>query len=1201
MVNRRTTIVCWIVLWLAAMWSPASGISPPGVAEDASHEQMIRQQPGIVRYYTFEDVSVDNPVAKSVAGELQPVKYAGPDPLAVVPGRSPGRKAVRLDHGWFEGQPFDVGRAASVEMWFRKRGQGNQLGNGLTSGMLLAQGDGWWSGLRIYTRYPQQDLHFQIGRPKPGHAIGLEVDEPVPDDVWHHLAATWDGTAMRLYLNGLLLRTLGYRGPYTLPSGRFRVGFAGAGIGSVKIDVDEVVVFGRALSAEEVLRHAYPKAELPESAPQSLAAATAAVSLENWAAAEAQFARLAEIKGLPAELGALARWGQAYSLGRQNRLRSAIGHYTALFQDAHTPEAIRAIAVRRCLYGEHGVFDAAAPRQVYERLLESPHLSTQEGLRVRLALAECLMRTGDGAQARQHYEALLQAPALDSRQAWDIRLQVAHSHLSAGDYAAARAAYQRLAAMENCPVGLRGNALLCIGHAWFLEKNYAAAAEAFAKTGATTGLMEHHAWEAQERAPEMKRLAVGLPARDPAASRVCMPDRPQPGITLFVAPSGDDGNPGTSERPLGSLRGARDAIRALKARQGLPAGGVHVLVRGGVYRVRETLELTEVDSGSKDSPVIYAAAAGESPRFTGGVELRGFTPVTDPQTLSRLPEESRGKVQQADLRAQGVTDYGSVGERGYGMAGYPTRPWVDLYAGGRPMQLARWPNDGFLKVGKVHQGGMKSDEQSKPAVFEYDEDRPARWGRADDPWMFGYWTHLWAARSVKVATIDTAKRRVTTAQRSGAAYREGMPYYFFNLLEELDSPGEWYLDRQAGVLYVYPPPGSEGAAVQLSMLAAPFVRMENVSYVSFRGLTFEVGRAEGLVMIGGTGNLVAGCTLRRLGTNGLIVQGGSGHGILGCDVHTLGAGGVRLSGGDRKTLAPAGHFVENCHVYDFSRVDRVYAPAVHLDGVGIRIAHNLFHDSPHHAMRVEGYEHTIELNEIHSVVYEADDQAGIDIYGNPAYRGLVLRWNFWHHIGSGHNVAGQAGIRLDDFICRVLMYGNVFYRASGGRFGGIQIHGGKDNIAENNLFIDCKYAISFSPWGQRRWEERLASDHVRSVTRQGGVDITRPPHSTRYPDLLCMTENADRNFLWRNVAVRCGQFTARERGANELMDNVAFDSDPGFVAATRRDFSLPPQSTVYRRLGFRPIPLDEIGLYEDPYRASWPVKHDSTSHYVREY
>ena len=172
-----------------------------------------------------------------------------------------------------------------------------------------------------------------------------------------------------------------------------------------------------------------------------------------------------------------------------------------------------------------------------------------------------------------------------------------------------------------------------------------------------------------------------------------------------------------------------------------------------------------------------------------------------------------------------------------------------------------------------------------------------------------------------------------------------------------------------------------------------------------------------------------------------------------------------------------------------------------MDGVGQRIAHNLFHDSPHHGMRVEGYEHTIEFNEIHSVVYEFDDQAGIDIYGNPAYRGLVLRNNFWHHIGSGYNVAGQAGIRLDDFISDVLIYGNVFYRCAGGKFGGVQIHGGKDNIVDNNLFIDCKAAVSFSPWGQARWLQRLAENGTQSAISRGGVDITQPPHSERYPDL----------------------------------------------------------------------------------------------------
>mgnify|MGYP000293662063 CR=1 FL=1 len=148
------------------------------------------------------------------------------------------------------------------------------------------------------------------------------------------------------------------------------------------------------------------------------------------------------------------------------------------------------------------------------------------------------------------------------------------------------------------------------------------------------------------------------------------------------------------------------------------------------------------------------------------------------------------------------------------------------------------------------------------------------------------------------------------------------------------------------------------------------------------------------------------------------------------------------------------------------------------------------HRSTSSAMRIEGNDHLIEYNEIHSVVYEFDDQAGIDMFGNPAYRGNVIRFNFWHHIGSGHNVAGQAGIRLDDFISAVHVYGNVFYRSAGGRFGGVQIHGGKDNVVDNNLFVDCKYALSFSPWGNARWLERLARDSTKAAVSRGGVDIT---------------------------------------------------------------------------------------------------------------
>ena len=97
-----------------------------------------------------------------------------------------------------------------------------------------------------------------------------------------------------------------------------------------------------------------------------------------------------------------------------------------------------------------------------------------------------------------------------------------------------------------------------------------------------------------------------------------------------------------------------------------------------------------------------------------------------------------------------------------------------------------------------------------------------------------------------------------------------------------------------------------------------------------------------------------------------------------------------------------------------------------------------------------------------------------------------------------------------------------------------------------------------------------------------------------------MRDNIDRNFVWRNVMVNCGQFATRDRGVNEFLDNHAFVGDPGFADPEKRDFRLSDDSPIYDRFGFRPIPFDRIGLYEDENRASWPVKHEVSARYVAE-
>lgn len=809
---------------------------------------------------------------------------------------------------------------------------------------------------------------------------------------------------------------------------------------------------------------------------------------------------------------------------------------------------------------------------------------------VRRNLAHICRERNDITGAREHYRALLESTGLSLRDRLNAQFDLGQLCWQTGDLTAARAAYAQIVSTKDAPAHYRSVAQLRIAASHAQQKNQTAARAEFAKVEAMADAPPHHKREAAESVKELERSQRGQSARDPALSRIPFPKPPQPGATLFVSPQGADANPGTKERPFATLERARDEIRKLKKGGTLPVGGVACYIRDGEYVVKQTFKLTAEDSGTGQTPILYAAFGEETPRFTGGRRVSGFTRVTDPAVLARLPEESRGKVWQADLKALGLGDLGRFEPKGT----YGTRrrqPMLELFFDGKAMEIARWPNDSFVMTGKVL-GLEKADQRGRThsvgGQFVYDGDRPVRWKDESDVWLYGYWFHDWADSYEKVASIDTAQRLITLAPPlHHYGFAKDKRYYALNLLSEIDRPGEWYLDRNRGVLYLWPPSNPDRATVEISMLAAPFAELDSVAHVTFRGLTWELGRDDGLRIKGGEHCLLAGCTVRNLAGDGVVVEGGTGHGLLGCDLHGMGRGGMILRGGDRKTLASSGHFVENCHLHHLSRIDHTYTPAVLANGVGMRIAHNLMHDIGSSAMRVEGNDHLVEFNEIHSVVLESDDQGGVDVFGNPTYRGNIYRHNFFHHIGSGRS-CGSAGIRLDDAISGTLIYGNVFWRSADGNFGGVQIHGGKDNVVDNNLFVDCKQAISFSPWGQKRWEQFLGEGMATTALKQ--VDITRPPYRTRYPELAALRENADANHIWRNLVVQCGQFAVRDRGVNDFLDNHVTSENPGFVNAASGDFRLKPTAAAFGRLLLAPIPFDEVGLYRDDLRQRLPAK-----------
>jgi len=767
-------------------------------------------------------------------------------------------------------------------------------------------------------------------------------------------------------------------------------------------------------------------------------------------------------------------------------------------------------------------------------------------------------------------QTLAQPPLPSSRSA---ELEQAAATLATSKFSEAEQAFAAIAENPtNAPL-VRGLALQGEAQSAIAREDYSTAARVWQRMAGDPQLPTAHRDFAQRQLTNAKASRARDAAWDKSAYREPLPSLPKPGLVLFVAPGGSAAADGTATRPFGALSQARDAVRRYKQTHGgmLPKGGVKLSVRGGIYPVTETLKLTAEDSGTADAPVVIASANGQSPVFAGGCVLKGWKPVADPAVLAKLDASVRHQVLEVDLAAHGIVDSGDATQ-------LKRRP--ELFVDGTPQVLARWPNSGFVKTGEVL--GKEPTPDSgvgrgcKDGLFRFIEDRPLTWLDEPDVRLYGYWFWDWFEEYQRVVSIDAGNRSFTLAQPySNYGYRAGQRYYAVNVFRELDQPGEWYLDRRAGKLYWLPARGTDPAKARcvLSVFAEPFIQIENAERVILLGLTFQEGRGDGIHLGGGAECLIAGCALRRFGGDAVVVEGGRHHGIFGCSMTTLGCGGMRVNGGDRRTLEAGHHFVENCYVADISRIKRTYAPAVHLDGCGNRIAHNWFERIPSSAMRIEGNDHLIELNRIRQVVQESDDQGGIDMFGNPLFRGVVIRWNRWSDIQGGTH-CGAAGVRLDDMISGVTIQGNLFERCGAVLFGAVQIHGGKDNLVDGNVFIDCFAGISHSRWGQKRWQKAVEP----SLPTAGS-----PPYSVRYPQLARLSADPDLNQVCRNLFAGCQKGVLRDGGTQETLLNAWTDAKvaPESLSSWKQVRANP----ALRRILFPPMPVEDMGPYPHPWRA----------------
>ncbi|WP_168442571.1 right-handed parallel beta-helix repeat-containing protein [Pontiella desulfatans] len=691
-----------------------------------------------------------------------------------------------------------------------------------------------------------------------------------------------------------------------------------------------------------------------------------------------------------------------------------------------------------------------------------------------------------------------------------------------------------------------------------------------------------------------------------------------------------------------SLEAARDEVRRLKkAGQNPP---FKVVVRGGDYVMEEGLFLGKVDSG-----ISFVAADGEKPRFFGGkiIEPAWFKPLQDRRFLSRLVDPKVGKrIRVVDLKKHGITDYGQISHHGWSNEPKDRVPPASLNIGGQRMTLARWPNAGEespymvyqhylpeerplrgyeLKVQEIIEkvrlpgevtlsnvidpGGSIRNKESHGGTFEVAFDRMKYWNEAENVWLDGVLGSTWEWTYNRVASVDAAKKQITLAYPElggvgvGASVR--LPHFYFeNIPEEIDQPGEYYIDRNNGLLYLYPP--KDRGVIVLSSLAEPMVVIANANTIRFQGLEFDTGRNLGLKISKSSDVVVDQCRVANFTAGGVDVDAEKVR-IINSHIHGIGAFGVRLRGGKIATLEPADNEVVNCQIHDFGWEQKSQQAGVCAYGVGHRIAHNEIHDATHFGILLrKANDVVIEFNEIHSLPKYHKFDGGSLYVGTgeqPQCRGLVVRNNYFHDVPT-------IGVYPDNFSWGVEVSHNLFHNV-GVKAGRPPIYnnGGGEGRIFNNIAVDC---VQLYGQGARPKEERWFDYWNQTLERYGDGKVKETAYN-KYDDFKAwLTKKEKEEFfrprsdIWNNVlyhphheihidasslALQQGIFQKRMKepgvidhsGNLRSKGNWITQEDPGFVDYANGNFMLRKDATVFKQVkGFEPIPFDQMGRLEKP-------------------
>lgn len=641
--------------------------------------------------------------------------------------------------------------------------------------------------------------------------------------------------------------------------------------------------------------------------------------------------------------------------------------------------------------------------------------------------------------------------------------------------------------------------------------------------------------------------------------------------------------------PVKSIQKAIEIVRSKRQKNQLSPQGAIILVQRGTYSLRAGLELKTADSGTVDAPLIIKAVDPERTILDGGRVISSWRKLPN-SVAAFLPEASRGKVLQTSLRSLRIPNF-KLFRRSMNSTTNKTVP--ELFFDGAPQTVARYPNTGWLRTPSNHDGTADG--------FKFSDAKPKSWNFDSEVWVQGFLKYDWADMLDR-GTLDKGSERVRFAEAAEYGIAGNARYRFLNVLEELDTPGEYVVDAKRSLLYYYPTTPTVGRKATVSVVAEPLIRGNVVHSVHIEGFTIQNGQQAGIEFVDSTNIELTSNTIRNVGTNGISFVRVSQSTIADNDIERTGESGVRSTGGVRATLTSSENQILNNHIKSFGRITLTQKSGIVVHGVGQRVAFNKIEDGPSIGILLFGNDHVIENNHITNVCREVDDSGAIYIGRNPTFRGTIIRNNLIENVvarvtkpGTNQINGWIYGVYLDDAVSGNTVTGNIIRNSEQG----LLLGGGRDNTITNNVFLGNRIDLQmdaravetpnfFVTWGLQ--------------TMLNEVNYSQAPYSTKYPELATYLNDEwnypKRNVFTNNVLTATGQqpFLFRH-STNTLVSpngdpaitqaNNYVGLNPGFMDPANGDYRPLPGSAA-GQVGFTGTKTNDAGLQVTVGRPSLP-------------